>query len=246
LDLNGNGIETYGAATSDVLFDHDGDGRKTLTGWIDSDDGLLVLDRNGDGVINDGGELFGDSTLKYDGSGKCANGFEALAQEDTSGDGVINNLDDNWDYLRVWRDLNQDGLTDDDELFTLEELDITSLNLGYTANNQNLANGNHLFGTGSFTTEDDQTHAMADVFFNQRPIFSEFVDALEVPEDIQANLPNLGGTGALRELWEACVQSDDLKDILTRFSAAATRAEQLPLVDTLLTAWADTSCDIIY
>ena len=51
LDLDGDGIETLGiTSTAQVLFDHDGDGVKTATGWISGDDGLLVLDRNGNGT----------------------------------------------------------------------------------------------------------------------------------------------------------------------------------------------------
>ncbi|WP_240488032.1 hypothetical protein, partial [Acinetobacter baumannii] len=69
LDLDGDGIETIAANKwAGVLFDHDNDGIRTSTGWVGSDDGILVLDRNGDGVINDGSELFGDSVTLKDGS----------------------------------------------------------------------------------------------------------------------------------------------------------------------------------
>ncbi|WP_434150627.1 hypothetical protein ACR2R6_03800 [Methylocaldum gracile subsp. desertum] len=68
LDLDGDGIETVGVAGSGtVLFDHDGDGLKQGTGWVKSDDGLLVLDRNGNGVIDNGAELFGVDTVLSDG-----------------------------------------------------------------------------------------------------------------------------------------------------------------------------------
>lgn len=61
LDLDGDGIETVPPnATNPILFDHDGDGVKSGTGWIKPDDGFLVLDRNGNGTIDDGTELFGD------------------------------------------------------------------------------------------------------------------------------------------------------------------------------------------
>ncbi len=54
--------------------------------------------------------------------GGFRDGFAALAQEDTNGDGFINNLDDNWSKLQVWRDMNQDGVSQADELFTAERL----------------------------------------------------------------------------------------------------------------------------
>ena len=105
IDLGGDGIQTM-SVEHGIVFDHDGDGHKQGTGWLHGDDGWLVYDRNGDGQINNGRELFGDNTLKYDGSGKCADAFEALAQEDTNGDGVVNHLDANWASLKVWRDFN--------------------------------------------------------------------------------------------------------------------------------------------
>ncbi|MEI7431786.1 MAG: hemolysin, partial [Betaproteobacteria bacterium] len=63
LDLDGDGLETVGIdSTNPILFDHTGSGIKTATGWIKSDDAFLVLDRNGNGSIDNGQELFGDST----------------------------------------------------------------------------------------------------------------------------------------------------------------------------------------
>ena len=62
-DLDGDGIETVGIDPNNpILFDHDGDGLKTATGWVKADDAFLVLDRNGNGTIDNGTELFGDST----------------------------------------------------------------------------------------------------------------------------------------------------------------------------------------
>ena len=80
LDLNGNGIETLAADGHDgAMFDHERSGIHTGTGWVHSNDGILVYDRNGDGKINNGGELFGDNTLLKDGF-TAAHGFAALAE----------------------------------------------------------------------------------------------------------------------------------------------------------------------
>ena len=81
LDLDGDGVETFGITTdTQVLFDSNGNGIKTATGWVSSDDGILVLDRNGNGLIDNGSELFGDQTI-VDGV-KAKDGFEALRAED--------------------------------------------------------------------------------------------------------------------------------------------------------------------
>jgi hypothetical protein len=99
LDLDGDGIETVGVnATTHILFDHNNDGIKTGTGWVNGDDGLLVLDRNGNGVIDNGSELFGDGTMVN--GIKATDGFSALRfrhPERVSGSkkSAMNNLDFN-------------------------------------------------------------------------------------------------------------------------------------------------------
>ncbi|WP_296645077.1 hypothetical protein [Roseinatronobacter sp.] len=80
------------------------DGFAEATGWVAADDGLLVLDVNGNGRIDNGSELFGDQTGH-------AHGFLALAQHDDNGDGVIDEADTVYGQLRIWQDLNQDGIS---------------------------------------------------------------------------------------------------------------------------------------
>ncbi|NJM32206.1 MAG: hypothetical protein HC848_04205 [Limnobacter sp.] len=75
LDIDGDGVETVGL-DSNIHFDHNGDGFAETTGWVGADDALLALDLNGDGIINNGTELFGNETLLANGN-KAANGFEA-------------------------------------------------------------------------------------------------------------------------------------------------------------------------
>ncbi|MFA5453970.1 MAG: hypothetical protein WC272_01475 [Sulfurimonas sp.] len=79
-DIDGDGIETIQIdINSPILFDHDGDGVKTATGWVKSDDALLVLDRNANGTIDNGSELFGDQTLVN--GVKATDGFAALSAD---------------------------------------------------------------------------------------------------------------------------------------------------------------------
>ena len=92
---------------SHTHFDFDGDGFAEYTEWISDTQGLLVWDRNQNGVIDDGKELFGDYSVLN--SGKSSkDGFEALADFDTNGDGCVDASDDGWSKLRVWMD-NGDG-----------------------------------------------------------------------------------------------------------------------------------------
>jgi hypothetical protein len=161
LDLNGDGIHTTAAAQG-VNFDLNANGQAHKVGWVDSTDGLLAFDRNGDGVINNGSELFGSATQTA--TGKAANGFAAMASMDSNGDGVLNALDVNWDKLKVWVDANHNGVTDAGELKSLSAYGITSLNLHADAGTVT-DHGNFLGMTSNYTTADGASHAMADVWF---------------------------------------------------------------------------------
>ena len=94
----------------DQLFDHNKDRIKTGTGWVKPDDGLLVLDRNGNGTIDDGSELFGVDT------DNANHGFDALRRHDLNSSGNIDSSDSVFSNLRAWRDLNQDGISQANEL----------------------------------------------------------------------------------------------------------------------------------
>ena len=246
LDLDGDGIETIAPSSSNpILFDHDGDGIKNGTGWIKSDDGFLVLDRNGNGLIDNGTELFGDST-PLNAGGKAVDGFAALVDQDTNQDGKVNAQDANWNNLKIWRDLNQDGISQSAELSTLAALGINGLNTGKTANSQVLPNGNEIADLGTYTKTDGsvatlgEVSRMADVNLFDDTFHREFPDQIPLAAGVE-NLPDMQGSGKVRDLREAASQSTRVKDLLTQYSAATTREAQFALLDQLLDAWADTS-----
>ena len=109
IDLDNDGIETIGINGS-VVFDHDGDGVKTGTGWVVSDDGLLVLDHNNNDTIDTGAELFGVDTMKTDGT-FAIDGFDALADLDSNANGLFDQNDAKFVQVRIWWDLNRNGLS---------------------------------------------------------------------------------------------------------------------------------------
>jgi hypothetical protein len=146
-----------------VQFDLLGNGDKLSTGWVGGKDGLLVLDRNGDGAINDGSELFGEGTTLANGQ-KAANGYQAMAELDTDGDGALTAADAAFSKLQVWVDANADGISDASELKSLAELNITKLNLSAQADGK-VNNGNIVGLTSTYETADGQTHGAADVWF---------------------------------------------------------------------------------
>jgi trimeric autotransporter adhesin len=162
LDLNGDGVRTLGI-NAGVKFDLFDDGAAINTGWVSSGDGLLVLDRNHDGLINDGSELFGSATRLANGE-KASDGYAALREYDTNGDGVIDIQDAIYGDLRIWIDSNSDGVSGAGEVKTLAELGIAKINLNAVAGSE-VDNGNWLGLTSSYDTTDGATHDMADVWF---------------------------------------------------------------------------------
>ena len=238
LDLDGDGLETVGLA-SNVFFDHDGDGVLTKTGWAGKNDALLVWDRNANGTIDTGAELFGDFTVLPNGT-LAPNGFAALAALDSNGDGILDASDPAFAELKLWRDTSQDGVSQGGEFISLAEAGIVSLNLANTLKNQNLANGNQLTREGSFTRADGTTAAMGEFRLATSTFDTKFAEAIDVPESLKT-LPTMGGAGNVRELQQAAAQSGSVAGVLAQFQGATTRAEQKALLDQLITAWADTS-----
>jgi len=163
LDLNGDGIQTL-SVQNGVSFDLNNDGVKDRAGWVAATDGLLARDLNGDGSINDGGELFGEGTVLADGS-KAKDGYVALSALDSNLDGVIDVNDKAFGQLLVWTDANSNGVTDSGETRTLGQLGIASISLNATASSE-VNNGNLIGLMGSYTTTDGATHTMGDVWFS--------------------------------------------------------------------------------
>ncbi len=135
LDTLGDGFALTDASGG-VNFDIKGIGMAQRMAWTaaSTDDAFLVLDRNGNGPIDDGTELFGSFTPQP--PSEQPNGFIALARYDKrenggNADGVIDRHDAVFASLRLWQDKNHNGKSEAGELYMLPALGVESLDIRY-------------------------------------------------------------------------------------------------------------------
>jgi hypothetical protein len=125
-----------------VVFDISGTGAAWQLSWPTSPDtGFVVWDRNGNGRIDNGLEMFGNFTRLAPGL-RAGNGFIALSEYDANGDYVIDWRDEVWGRLRLWIDGNVNGVSEPEELMRLDDLRIESLDLRYTESSVKDKEGN--------------------------------------------------------------------------------------------------------
>jgi hypothetical protein len=197
LDLDGNGVHTI-PGLAGTLFDLNADGQAERVGWLSASDAWLALDRNGNGLIDDGSELFGNGTLMPDGS-KALDGFAALQVLDGDLDGVIDGRDGAFESLSIWVDANGNARSDAGELRSLTQAGIQSLSL--VAKPTAIIDHGNLIGLmGSYTTADGQTHEMADVWLSVNSLGARILDLSTLDHGLanQGSLAriNFSGNGA--------------------------------------------------
>jgi len=173
VDLGEPGLELTGL-DDPVQFDLDADGRAEITAWTatDSPDAFLVLDRNRNGTIDDGMELFGNAVDLRSGD-VSAQGYEALAEFDLAAlggneNGFVDLRDDLYWALRLWTDRNHNGISEPEELRTLFTEGIFAIDLAFVAGMQVDEHGNlSAFTSPAFSLRRGRVQHLTttDVFF---------------------------------------------------------------------------------
>ena len=203
LDLDGDGVELVSLANSNIYWDIDEDGFAEHSGWVAADDGLLAIDLDGDGAISKHTELFGSI---------AEDGFTALSVYDTNSDGIIDANDAQFSELLVWQDVNQNGISEATELYTLADLDIVSIDLNATTPHNMYIEGHNISHVSSYTVDDGvsgaQTFDIVDVWFEFDNVNTNYV------EDYTLDLASLfvttiRGYGVLPDLHVAASIDND-------------------------------------
>ena len=222
IDLNGDGLVATSLNSSSTYFDLNSDGFAERVAWARSTDALLALDKNGDGVVNDGGELFGSGYVEAQGGIPVRHGSEGFAdlrQYDLNNDSLIDGGDAVFSSLRLWVDADSDGQSSVSELKTLGELGIASISLKFGKGpSRDVFDDGSYIGTSAVVKRTDGTSTQVyDAYLAVDSYDSrEIVDGV-IPQSI-ADLPFLIGRGTVSDLDVAMSRDPALEEMVRAFA----------------------------
>ncbi|EKA2349331.1 hypothetical protein OI685_004301, partial [Salmonella enterica subsp. enterica serovar Newport] len=235
IDLDRDGVETI-SVEAGIFFDHDGNKFAESTGWVSPDDGLLVFDRDGNGQIDKGSELFGNNTPQADGT-TASNGYNAMKEYDDNNDGVLDENDAIWNQLQVWQDKNSNGRVDEGELLTMSQAGIASINTTYKNSSTTDSQGNSHKQTGSITYTDGSKGQSADVWFNTNTGNTRYDGDKNIRDDIRT-MPYVRGFGNITDLHVAMTGNLLLESLVREFISDPVKAKSSGLLERIIYSWA--------
>lgn len=238
LDLNGDGQINMTSVENGVYFDFWQDGFKEKTGWIAAGDGMLVFDKDKDGLIEGYQEMIATQTpLSYliednwDAFRDEEHGFAQLGKFDTNKDGIVDANDTAFKDLKVWQDTNQDGVSQAGELKTLAQLGIKSIDYASAELDSfyGLLNGgfhrriegNIVSHKSTFTMTDGTQREIVDAWLDHDLSNSRYTGDYTLNSKVFF-LPTLRGFGTLPDLHVAMSKDDGLLSMMETFAAKRT------------------------
>ena len=225
LDLANDGFQLL-SKENGVYFDENARGLAEKTDWVAPEDALLAIDLNEDGMINDGSELFGTSTRFSDGS-VARNAFAALNQYDLNGDNMIDVNDGVFSKLKVWQDKNSDGISQENEMYSMNDLGIESISLN-TAVESGITSASVKYTDGS-------SGKIGQFNFGANLYDTADKKKTEISEEI-GRLPNVRAMGNVASL-HVLMQRDEsgiLKEYVKKFVDSSDIVEKRGLVSKIL------------
>lgn len=236
LDLKDNGVKRTFLPNSKSYFNlNNYENYSPKVEWIvsTSDDGFLCIDKNQNGRIDNGQELFTEKQLLSNGQ-LSKNGVDVLKDMDTNHDNVVDKKDEGFDKLLFWNDANNDGISQKDELHTMQDVGIESFEL--RSDWQNNIKGKLTNG---------KTFSGKDYLFVDNK-----ADTIPLSENhATLNFNNLGGVpyiphiGFVDDLWTTSSRNSKLSNLFQQYHSAS-NADQDAILENILYEWAGTA-DIV-
>lgn len=225
LDLDGDGIQTT-TLSNGFYVDISSTGFANKIAWVSGNDGILGIDLNNNGLIDDGSELIGAQQAYAPGT----DSFIALSTFDSNHDGAISAADAMFSQLIVQQ---ADGKNK-----SLSELNISSISLA--KNNTNILDawGNVQSSISTFTRSDNSTGSIASYVLQQDTWDTKQVNLLPLSSNVAA-LPDANGSGFVMNLSQA-IQADttgQLQSLLQSFLTETNLEQQDRYLDQLLIKW---------
>ncbi len=222
-----------------AYFDLNRDGFAEKINWISGGNGFLAVDKNGDGKIRNGNELFGDNTVLASGV-KAKNGFEALTEFDTNKDGIVDSSDNDFGKLLVWVDANEDGISTSEELKTLTEHGIKSLSLDYELKNELTESGAVLANLSTFDREDGSVGKLGELWVISELYNTKDLDPVDLPAEL-TGLPDIPSIGTVYSLHKAMAldSTGRLAELVRQFSVTYDDKARMAIVEQILLIMTD-------
>lgn len=192
IDLDGDGLEYVSIEHSNVQFVLDDNGTLANFAWVAADDGLLYIDANQDGIVNGLDEI-----VLADYHPDANTDLEGLRLAfDDNNDGSFTPADSIWQQFGVWQDINQNGVSEHNELFTLNELGISAIDLYSDGIERTEAHGDvDVFGQGLVHFDDGST-----ALFDDMALHYETNTTENSPHDLTDALAILSAPEGINEL----------------------------------------------